>query len=70
MKKVIFGSFIAASFALMTVSFNVNAEGTRGSQLVRAETSECESGVMRNCTGSGDFCDNTVGWDCEQPQIQ
>ena len=53
--------------ALLPISLNA---GERGAQLTRAENPKCESGVMANCTGSGNHCDYTVGWDCEAQNVK
>ena len=63
-------SILAIAFftmALLPISLNA---GERGAQLTRAENPKCESGVMANCTGSGNHCDYTSGWDCEAKNVK
>lgn len=73
MKNLLFPVFTVAIFATTTIlGAPLNPQGLpnddveKGSQQTRTETSECPSGIMRFCAGSGDLCELTIGWDCEK----
>lgn len=55
---------LAFGFMLSTTS-NLYGVPDKGSHEESMESALCTSGVAYICTGDGNVCDITIGWDCK-----
>lgn len=65
MKKKI--QYLAFSLSLVLfgfMSFQVQAEPGRGSVEISRANAECVSGTEVQCSGDGNLCSKTIGFDC------
>lgn len=66
--KNFFSFSLLICLLLFLTPFNANAQEKKGSTYSVSENSNCASGYMHRCTGTGSTCYLTIGWDCTQHQ--
>lgn len=57
-------SIIGLIVVMFTPISTIAQTRTQGSTFIISENSECASGYMIRCSGSGTLCDLTNGWKC------
>ncbi len=66
---LLFGSFALMSFQQQTDAEvevgDVIAIERMGSTYSQTQNTNCPSGIAHQCTGQGNLCRLTIGWDCK-----
>ena len=57
-------SIIGLIVVMFTPISTIAQTKTKGNTIIITENSECASGYMIRCSGSGTLCDLTNGWNC------
>ena len=64
MKKKNYYPILVAVCLLITLSIPSKASGERGSVDISRDNPKCKSGTEHYCSGSGNLCSYTIGFDC------